>query len=165
MMEHKVGQSKKGERIMRKFVLMILAILLFSSPVFADERHNFYSLYDPNTSWAYSKATGDLSVATGDQVAVNTFSKKTIQISSISVNEYVEIRIEGRTLNQVNIPNWTVLDTVGFGQASDDTSRNVIVDVTEYVDFLRVGIASRGTATQNGTSQIDVEGIFGNPEK
>ena len=123
------------------------------------ERHNFYDNYDPSSTLVYDDSGA---TATGDQIAVNTYTQKSIQISGISVNEYTVVRIEGRSKDQINTPNWAVLNTVEFGAASTDINKNKVVDVTEYVDFLRVGIQSYGT---NGTSAIDIEGLFTNLER
>ena len=147
---------------MKKAIIGILAILFLSANLYAGqviERHNFYNAYDPTSTVVYDPTN---STATGDQVAVNTYSRKTIQISPVSVNEYVYITIEGRSLSQIDTPNWAILDVVQFGTASADTAKQVIVDVTEYVDFLRVGVKNSGT---NGTSRIDIEGLFTNLER
>jgi len=149
---------------MKKFFGVFIGIILITNICFAmaeEERHTFYNRYDPTTdTFVYYDANADgvnEQTSTGDQVAVNTYKQKTIQVSGITVGEYIEIRIEGRSKDQTNTPNWAVLDTVAFGSASYDTAKNVVVDVTEYVDFLRVGIRRAGT---NGSSKIDVRGIF-----
>ena len=144
---------------MKKVLLLGLFTGLFLNYAFAEvtvERHNFYHEYNPTTTMVY---IADNSSATGDQVAVNTYSKKTIQIVPEVLNEYVYIRIEGRSAQQKDTPNWAVLSVVEFGKASTDIDKQKVVDVTQFVDFLRVGIKSFGSA---GTSQIDVEGIFTN---
>jgi len=130
-------------------------------------RHNFYNRYNPfEAKMVYSKATPDdvynNIYATGDQVAVNGFKQKTIQINGNSVKEYVYITVEGRLKDQVNSPQWVVLDVVEFGTASADTSKSQIVDVTETVDFLRIGMTRFGTYS---ASAIDVEGLFTNLDK
>ena len=146
-----------------KRVIFVLLLLLYlwigTAEAQIIERHNFYSVYDPlSSSFVYTDDATDTS-ATGDEVAVNTYLQKTIQVSAIEVGEYIEVRVEGRSLNQTNTPNWAILDTAGFGTTSADTSLNFVIDVTEYVDFLRVGIRQVGT---NATSRIDIEGIFTN---
>jgi len=155
---------------MKKAFVVALVLMGVCGQVFAGqiiERHTFYSLYDPaSTSFVYSDAGA---TSTGDQVAVNTYTHKTIQVTGVLVNENVHIQIEGRSKNQVNdsaienATNWAVLDTVQFGSASANTSVNKVVDVTEYVDFLRVGIRQDGGSS--GTSYIDVEGLFTNLER
>ena len=145
-----------------KRVMLAVLFLLVSCNLYAGqiiERYNFYNRYDPTSTTVYNPTD---SSATGDQVAVNTYSRKSIQISPIQVNEYVYITIEGRSLSQVNTPNWAILDVVEFGSASTDVAKQKVVDVTEYVDFLRVGIRNFGT---NGTSLIDIEGLFTNLER
>lgn len=145
-----------------KRIALVVLFLLVSCNLYAGqtiERHNFYSLYDPTSTQVYDPTN---SSATGDDVAVNTYSRKTIQIAPITVDEYVYITIEGRSLSQVNAPNWSILDVVEFGSASADTAKQVMVDVTEYIDFIRVGVKNLGT---NGTSKIDVEGLFTNLER
>lgn len=144
-------------------LLFVLSFLFLTDLSFAGqiiERFAFYDRYDPaSTSFVYSQAGA---TATGDQVAVNTYTRKSIQISGITVGEYIQIRIEGRSKDQVNTPNWAILDVVEFGQASADTSINQVVDVTEYVDFIRVGIRQLGA---NAVSNIDVQGLFTNLER
>lgn len=147
---------------MKRMVLAVL-FLFISCNLYAGqiiERKNFYSLYNPSGNTPVYSNAGD--TATGDVAAVNTYSRKSMQINAVTNNEYIVITIEGRSLQQVNAPAWAVLDTVEFGAASADTSKNVIVDVTEYVDFIRVGIKQFGT---DGNSQIDVEGLFTNLER
>lgn len=154
--------------VMKKFLLVGLLLLIGTRLAFAgqiEDRHEFYSLYDPaSVNYVYN----DSGVAsTGDQVAVNTYTTKTIQVTGVIVNEYVWVRVEGRSKDQMEtqngsntgLANWVALDTVQFGSASADTSINNIIDVTEHVDFLRVGIRYSGTA---GNSSIDVRGIFTN---
>ena len=144
-----------------KKIIFVLMVLFFVGEAFAGqtiEHKRFFKLYDPTTSWVYGQTT---SSSTGDQIAVNTYTQKTIQISSIDLGEYFEVKIEGRSMEQRDTPNWALLDYVGIGAASSDTSRNIIVDVTEYVDFLRIGIRSY----TSGNSRIDVEGIFTNLER
>lgn len=145
-----------------KRIALVVLFLLVSCNLYAGqiiERHNFYNRYDPTSTQVYDPTN---SSATGDQVAVNTYSRKTIQIAPISVNEYVYITIEGRSLSQTNTPNWAILDVVEFGAASADTAKQKIIDVTEYVDFIRIGVKNFGT---NGTSSIDIEGLFTNLER
>ena len=151
-----------------KKVLLLLGLILIVKPLFAGqtiERHNFYSIYDPTSqTFVYDK---DGATTTGDQVAVNTYTQKTIQITGVTVGEDIQIRIEGRLKDQVNTrsgaaANWAILDIVDFGSASDDNAINQVIDVTEYVDFLRVGIRSRYSS---GNSTIDIEGIFTNIER
>lgn len=147
---------------MKKLLAIILFTLFGLNFAFAGqtiERHNFFKRYDPTATVVYDPAN---SSATGDQVAVNTYTRKTIQITPITVGEYVYITIEGRSLSQTNTPNWAILDVVEFSAASNDTAKQKAIDVTEYVDFIRVGIKTLGS---NGTSFIDVEGLFTNLER
>lgn len=138
--------------------LLLLANICFAGQII--ERHDFYSLYDPTSSAFVYDDAGD--TATGDQVAVNTYTKSSIQITGVLVGEYIEVRVEGRLKDQTNAPTWAVLDNIGFGASSSDTSINQVIEVTEYVDFLRVGMRQIGT---NGTSRIDIRGIFTNLER
>jgi len=153
---------------MKRIGIIGLILLSMAGYAFAGqeiERHNFYDRYDPTSAVFVYDKTG--STSTGDQVAVNTYTQKSIQIVGVSVAEDIQIRIEGRSKDQVNArsgaaANWAVLDTINFSSASSDSSINQVVDVTEYVDFLRVGIRTNGAT---GTSKIDVEGIFTNIER
>jgi hypothetical protein len=150
---------------MKRFLLGFVGIILMANICFAmgeEERHTFFNRYNPSSSsFVYYDVKADAGLdeqdATGDQMVVNTYKQKTIQISGIMVNDYIIVRVEGRVKDQTNTPNWAVLDTVEFGSASADSSINQIIDVSEYVDILRVGIRKSGT---NGTSYIDVRGIF-----
>ncbi len=151
-----------------KKILILLLLLGLTAKAYAgyEDRKNFYSLYDPTSAvFVYS----NLGVtSSGDAVAVNTATRKSIQITGVTVGEYIEIRVEGRSKDQINQSpttlrtNWAILDTVEFGNASADSAINQIVDVTEHVDFLRIGIRQLGT---NGDSQIDIKGIFTNLER
>lgn len=151
-----------------KKIIFVLLLCLFIGKVEAGqiiERHDFYDDYDPASySFVYDDAGA---TTTGDQVAVNTYLQKSIQITGITVGEDIEIQIQGRSKDQLNTrsttpANWAVLDTVNFGAASADEVINQIVDVTEFVDFLRVGIKTDGAT---GTSRIDIEGIFTNLQR
>ncbi|CAK0754743.1 exported hypothetical protein [Azospirillaceae bacterium] len=156
---------------MRKQILLTLLLLgLLAMPAYAQlsDRHDFFVEYNPaSTSFVYSQAGA---TSTGDQVAVNTCVQKSIQITGVLVGEDIQISIEGRSVDQINsrnqansgVANWAVLDTINFGSASADSAINQIVDVTEYVDFIRVGIR---TAGKTGTSWIDIRGIFTNLER
>ena len=155
---------------MKKFLLVLL---LMTIPLLTAEgaeifRHNFYDRYDPiSQSFVFDDSGAS---ATGDQVAVNTYLQKSIQITGQIVGEDIRISIEGRSKDQINarsflnsgVANWAILDTVDFGSASADSAINQIVNVTEYVDFMRVGIKTHGAT---GTSSIDIEGIFTNLER
>lgn len=155
-----------------KIVNVLVVLLLMAIPTVEGAeifRHNFFARYDPTaTTFVYTDDSGDTS-ATGDQVAVNTYLQKSIQITGVTVGESIQVRIEGRSKNQTNVAaasgvdNFAILDIIQFGSASADSSINQVVDVTEYVDFLRVGIRQDDVA--GGTSRIDVEGIFTNLER
>lgn len=149
---------------------ILLVLLLMTIPLLTAEaaeifRHNFYERYDPTSAdFVYDDAG---TTSTGDQVAVNTYLQKSIQITGITVGEDIKIQIEGRSKDQINVrsgrvANWAILDTVVFGASSADNAINQVVEVTEYVDFLRVGIKTDGAS---GTSSIDIEGIFTNLER
>ena len=143
---------------MKKWLFSILFLFILTPMVYAgqiEERHYFFNLYNPTSTISYGNGVD----ATGDQVAVNTYSDKTIQINGVSVNEDVLINIQGRLANN---PYWSTLDTVEFGKASADSSINQVISVTEDVDFLRVSVQNTGT---DGNSQIDVEGKFTNIER
>lgn len=154
---------------MKKTIFAILMLLVMTNYVFAGQiidRHTFFNNYDPLTSsFVYYQAAntpeGNQN-ATGDFVAVNTYTLKTIQVTATKVSEYVEVRIEGRSLEQTNTPNWAVLDILGFGAGSSDIDRQKVVDVTEYVDFLRVGVRQVGT---NNVSGVDIRGLFTNLDR
>jgi len=156
---------------MKKFLMLFVLSFFIAQVAEAGqiiERHNFYNRYDPTSgSFVYND---DGASSTGDQVAVNTYKQKSIQITGLTVGEDIRISIEGRSKDQTNlrsnlqsgVANWAILDTVDFGSASADSAINKIVDVTEYVDFLRIGIKTHGAT---GTSHIDIEGIFTNLER
>ena len=156
---------------MRKMFLVALLLLGITRLAIAGqtvENHTFYDKYDPaSQSFVYNQ---DAATSTGDQVAVNTYTQKSIQITGITVGEDIQISIQGRSKDQLNyrsnlnsgVGNWAILDTVNFGSASADSAINTIVDVTEFVDFLRVGIKTNGAT---GTSSIDIKGIFTNLER
>lgn len=146
---------------MKRIVLLLTIIGLTKLALAGQiiERHNFFNQYDPTSTMVYDSTN---SSATGDQQAVNTYTRKSIQITPIKVNEYIIINIEGRSANQKNTPNWSILDRVEFATASSDIEKQKTIDVTEYVDFLRVGVKNEGT---DGASQVDIEGLFTNLER
>jgi hypothetical protein len=140
-----------------KKIIVLLVLGLLISPSASAERHNFFSTYDPvSYSYVYDD-TG--STATGDELAVNTFKQKTILVTCPSVGEDIDIRVEGRS---ADVSTYVILDTDSFNQSSADTEQNFAIDVTEHVDFLRVGIKSNN---RTGISAINVDGIFGNIER
>jgi hypothetical protein len=166
MIRFKRGHFKKGESMKKTLLtLLLLGLVVNVYGGTTEERHDFYTYYDPlnpgaqNATYVYNEAGA---TSTGDQVVVNGYTRKTIQISPITVGEYIHIRIEGRSKDMLDTPNWAILDEVQFGNSSADTSKNVVVDVTEIVDFLRVGIRSEGSA---GQSKIYIRGIFTNLER
>ena len=146
-----------------KKVIFFGLMLLMVDYAFAGqtiERYNFYNQYNPTSSIVYNQTNSN---ATGDQMAVNTYTRKTIQINPTTVNEDIRINIEGRSANQINSPAWAILSQVEFGSASSDANKQRAIDITQYVDFIRVGIKSvNGTS---GNSLIDIEGIFTNLER
>lgn len=151
------------------FVLLLLMGICGTASASYVERHNFFARYDPSDTsndFVYDDISSP--TATGDAVAVNGYLQKSVQITGVAVNEDIHIRIEGRSANQVNtagasfVDNFGILDEVHFGSASGDGDINQVVDVTEYVDFLRVGIRNAGSS---GVSLIDIEGIFTNMER
>jgi len=117
-------------------------------------RHTFYERYDPSsTSYVYDD-TG--ATTTGDVVDVFTYDLKTIFISCEALGSTeVSYQIEGRCVGELD--TWSILDTGAMGKASDDTSLNIAIDVTELVDYVRVGI---GEVTGDGADRINVRGIF-----
>ena len=148
---------------MRKLVLGILLYLAIAGTI--EERHDFYTYFNPVNSnvtvptYVYDK---EFATSTGDQVVVNGFTRKSIQISSPTIGEYIHIIIQGRLKDMIDDPNWATLDSVEYGNASADTSKNLVVDVTELVDFIRVGVRSEGSA---GVSHINIRGIFTNIDR
>ena len=159
-----------------KKILIFLAVMLWTAFAFgeAEMQHVFYNQYNPfETKFVYSNATPDSTTnniyATGDQLAVNGYILNSLQINGTSVNEYIEVNTYGRIVNQstnVNGGNgaeWVLLTSNGFGAASSDTSKNVLVDLSSYhVSFIKVGI--RRTGSQS-TSAVDVVGNFTNDYK
>ena len=158
-----------------KLISILLMLSLIIIPLLTAEagqiieRKTFFADYDPiSTSFVYDD---DGTASTGDVVAVNTYTQKSIQITGMVVGENIQIRIEGRSKDQINarsqansgVANWAVLDTVNFGAASADSAINQVVEVTEYVDFLRVGVCQADIV--GGVSSIDVEGIFTNIQR
>jgi hypothetical protein len=161
-MKHNTGR-KNMKLFLMSFILSFFIIQ--TAQAGSIERHNFFTRYDPTSiSFVYTDDISDTGI-TGDQQAVNTYTQKSIQITGVLVGEDIEIRIEGRSANQKNtaeateVDNFAILDIINFGRLSGDDAINKVVDVTEYVDFLRVGIRNWGA---NGTSAIDIEGIFTN---
>jgi len=148
---------------MKRLLFVILTLIisyLIPHTAYAgqiEERHNFYALYDPTSVTFVYDGTGD--TATGDEVAVNTYTRKTIQIAGNTVNEDTQIQIEGRSKEN---SDYAILDTVNFGSASADSAKHQVVDVTEHIDFLRIGIRNWGVT---GTSAVTIDGIFTNLER
>ena len=139
---------------MKKIIILLALILFFYSLCYAEERHTFYEYYNPSsTSWVYD-STGD--TATGDTASVFTYDKKTIFINAVTIGSTsIMYQIEGRAVGEID--KWSILDSGEFGAASANTARNFVIDVTELVDFIRVGL--RIQAGDNSDS-INVRGIF-----
>lgn len=135
-------------------VLLIVLSLFVCSVASAEMRHTFYERYDPAaTSFVYDD-TG--SATTGDVVSVFTYDLKTIFITNEALGSTeVNYRIEGRCVGELD--TWSVLDEGSIGSASADAAKNIAIDVTELVDYLRVGLHYSGTS---GTDAINVRGIF-----
>ena len=160
MIQSKLGVFNKGEcmkKTLLTLLLLGLAVNAYAGTI--EERKDFYTYFDPSSTTVYSQA---LATSTGDQVAVNGYTKKTIQVESSQVGEYIHINVDGRLNGMIDTGNWTTLDTIEYGITSADTSKNIVLDVTEMVDFLRVGVRSEGTA---GTSYITIKGVFTNVDR
>jgi hypothetical protein len=150
---------------MIKRLVLTLLLLGITATAFAgqiEDRKRFFFYINPSTTIAYSGATS--SNATGDVIVCNTYTRKTIQVYSTDVGEYDIVQVEGRTLDS---PYWSILSSIEFAKASTDIARNAVVDIPQYIDFLRVGIKSLGTnnAGTDGTSIVYVYGIFSNLER
>lgn len=140
---------------MKRIVVLLGLIFLWSSFVYAEDRHTFYEHFNPtSSSWVYtSSASGD---ATGDVADVFTYDKKTIFINCLSLGSTsIQYRIEGRSVGEID--GWSILDTGEFGTASADTAKNIAIDVTELVDFIRVGLRVQQS---NAIDLINIRGIF-----
>lgn len=148
------------KRIM--FIVLFLGITRLAIAGQTEERKEFFFYTDPSTTMAYSGATSGN--ATGDEVVCNTYTQKTIQVYSMNVEEYVVVQVEGKSKDA---SNYSILNSIEFGGASSDIVRNGVIDIPQHIDFLRVGIISWGTnaAGTDGTSRIDVNGIFTNLER
>ena len=139
---------------MKKIVLILSLVLLFSPFAFAEDRYTFYERYDLSSNALVYDRTG--ATSTGDVVAVFTYDKKTIFISIEEIGSTnIYYQVEGRPVGELD--TWSILDTGDIGRASADTSKNIAIDVTELVDYLRVGLRRQGT---DGTDRINVRGIF-----
>ena len=81
---------------MKKILLLILFLFCVSNLYAGQiiERKRFYSNFNPAsaTDTVYSDA-GDK--ASGDTIAVNTYSRKSIQVAARTVGEYIKINVEG----------------------------------------------------------------------
>lgn len=135
------------------FCITVGLVFLMASTCLAERRHTFYDRYDPSSDdWVYDD-TG--ATTTGDVADVFTFDKKTIFISFEDFNSTeISYKIEGRCVGELD--TWSILDTGEMGTASADSSKNVAIDITELVDYLRVGLRVTG----NDADKINVRGIF-----
>ena len=139
---------------MKKIIVLLGLLFLWSSFLYAEDRHTFYEHFDPtSSSWIYS-SSGD--AATGDTADVFTYDKKTIFFNCPVVNSTsIRYQIEGRSVTEID--GWSILDSGEFGAASSDTAKNFAIDVTELVDFIRVGLKIQ---VGNATDLINIKGIF-----
>lgn len=154
------------------WLLTVIVIFALVSLAYgeAQMQHTFYNQYTPvENIFVYSNATPDSATnniyATGDQLAVNGYILNSLQIAGTTVTEYVEVNTYGRIYN-VNRPaaQWVLLNSTGFGTASADISKNVLVDLSSYhVSFIKVGI--RRTGTYSASTKVDVVGNFTNDYK
>lgn len=136
-----------------KTVFFIVLGLFVSFNAYAEMRHTFFDGYNPSSSSYVYDDTG--ATTTGDVAAVTTYNKKTIFISTETIGSAeIGYCIEGRIIGELD--TWSTLDTGNFGANSADTSTNIAVDVTELVDYLRVGLR----AIDDGTDAINVRGLF-----
>jgi hypothetical protein len=147
---------------MKRLWGIFLVLLFMAGHCYAgttDDRQVFFNEYTPSSKTFVYDSTG--SAATGNQVAVNAYSRKTIQINGQRVDEYVVLSVEGRLANS---GLWSILDTGQFGAASSDAQKNFAIDVTEYVDFIKVGLKFQGVSAGT-TTLVDVKGLFTNIER
>ena len=139
---------------MRRAFFAVVVSLFIASSASAEMRHTFFSEYNlASTSWVYD-STG--ATSTGDTADVFTYDKKTIFITPELLNtNNIEYRIEGRAIG--DLTSWYVLDYGEIGKASNDTSKHLAIDVTELVDYLRVGLR---VLASDGADRITIRGIF-----
>ena len=138
-----------------KKVFVFLILLFICSPAYGEVRHTFYERYNPISASGVFVYDDTGATTTGDVVDVFTYDVKTVFISSEAVASLqVDYQIEGRCVGELD--TWSILDTGSFGSASGDAANNIAVDVTELVDYLRVGLR----VWTNGADRINVRGIF-----
>lgn len=140
---------------MKKWVLFIILSILICPVASAEMRHTFYERYDPSKTGGFVyDSTG--AETTGDDEDVFTYDFKTIFISCEEINSTeIAYQIEGRPVGELD--TWSILDTGGIGANSSDNNKNFAIDVTELVDYIRVGL---GHVTGDGSDRINVRGIF-----
>lgn len=139
---------------MKKTLLVVLSLFLCTS-VFAEMRHTFYERYDPESATNVYDDSG--ATTTGDVVSVFTYDQKSIIFSTEKLQSgYIEYSIEGRPVGELD--TWSIIQLGGFGTASANQNKNFVVEVSELIDYLRVGLRiTRGNTTGD---KINVRGIF-----
>lgn len=140
---------------MRIIIICMALVLCLAQNVSAEMRHTFYDAYNPaNTTTFVYDDTG--ATTTGDVVECFTYDLKTIFISCETIaSAQIEYQVEGRCVGELD--TWSILDSGYIGAASGDSSKNIAIDVTELVDYLRVGL---GDVVSDGEDAINVRGIF-----
>ena len=118
----------------------------------------WFSAYDlggniGTNTYVYNDATGTNSANTDGQVECRNYDKsKTIQISVPTLGSTsIDVRAEGRAGTDTT---WGELFTENFSAA---TTIDFMGPIVEYVEEIRVGARSNGTA---GTDVITVTGIL-----
>ena len=136
-----------------RVIVFLLALLFMASSAEAEVRHTFYERYDPSSSSFVYDDTG--ATTTGNVVSVFTYDIKSIHISSELIGStQLTWRVEGRVVGELD--TWSVLTSGHMGTASGDAVNNVVVEISELVDYLRVGLRVFG----DGTDAINVRGVF-----
>ncbi len=153
--------GRKGGMMMKR-VMAIVLFMLVSGIVFASqEHHTFYTRYALSNAYNKGYIYGQYpnsTDATGDQIAVNTYTLKSFQVSPLTVGGPIAIRVEGRSKDALNLPNWAILTQFEMGAASSPVDLNKVIAIDDYVDFIRVGLRAYNSAT----SDITIYGIFDN---
>lgn len=138
---------------MKTFLLAITVFFCVCRPAYAEKRYTFFESYNPSsTSFTYT-ASGDI---TDNTATVFPYDKKTIFINAeLMETTNMDYQIEGRAVGELD--TWSILDSGDIGGLSEPESKNIAIDVTELVDYLRVGLR-----IIEGDSQdlINVRGIF-----
>jgi len=147
----------------KKIIVFILAFtIIYSGSVFASsilsDAEDFFTNYDPSQTSDYVYNESDASGDEDGKYYCYNYTLKSIQISIPTLGSTsIGVRIEGRTDSSDDLPSWGNIYSKTYTSA---TTIDDIVMITEYLEYLRVGLIVVGDSTDD----VTIKGNFGIPK-